>query len=307
MLDVSVIICTHNPRAHYLRRVLDALRNQTLSRDRWELLLIDNTSSAPLADNWDLSWHPLARHIHEMELGISVARRRGITEGRAELVVFVDDDNVLEPNYLSEALRLSAEWPSLGTWGSGVTLPEFETPPSDSAKQFLGFLALRDATVARWGNTMAMETTPWGAGMCVRRQVAQRYCEICERDKIEITGRKGGSLASGEDLEIAHVACEMGLGTGVFPELKMLHLIPAVRVSHDYLIKMVEGASTSHYLIKYKWTGEIPVSPFRPRRLLVTLKRLLQSRDNLARRGHLADLRAARNARRILLSGSDPK
>jgi glycosyltransferase involved in cell wall biosynthesis len=307
MIDVSAIICAHNPRANYLRRVLDALRNQILPQDRWELLLIDNASSVPLAENWDLTWHPRARHVHESELGISAARRRGIKDGHGGVIVFIDDDNVLEPNYLSEALRIGVEWPCLGTWGSGVTLPEFEVPPSESAKQFLGFLALRETSVARWGNTMTTETTPWGAGMCLRRQVAERYSERCEEDKIKITGRKGTSLSSGEDLEIAHVACEMGLGTGVFPELKLLHLIPAVRVSHDYLIKMVEGASTSHYLLKYKWTGEIPVSPFHPRRLLVTLKRLLQSRDNLARRGHLADLRAANNARRVLLSSTDEK
>jgi hypothetical protein len=60
-------------------------------------------------------------------------------------------------------------------------------------------------------------------------------------------------------------------------------------------------------LLKYKWSGELPPSPFRPRRLLVTLKRLLLSRDNLERRGHLADQRAAYNARRVLLTSSDRK
>ena len=41
-MDFSVIICTHNPRSDYLRRVLDALKAQTLLREQWELLLIDN-------------------------------------------------------------------------------------------------------------------------------------------------------------------------------------------------------------------------------------------------------------------------
>jgi glycosyltransferase involved in cell wall biosynthesis len=307
MLDLSVIICAHNPRTQHLRRVLDALRDQTLPQEHWELLLIDNLSSVPLVEIWDLTWHPHSKHLRETELGISAARRRGIKEGQAKLIVFIDDDNVLEKNYLSEALRLGAEWPCLGAWGSGKILPEFEVLPSEPAKQFLSFLALRETQVARWGNTMAMETTPWGAGLCLRRQVAERYIERYEQDKIQITGRKGTSLASGEDNEISHVACELGLGTGVFPELELIHLIPAVRVSHDYLIKMVEGASTSHYLLKYKWSGELPPSPFRPRRLLVTLKRLLLSRDNLERRGHLADQRAAYNARRVLLTSSDRK
>ena len=45
MVHASVIVCTHNPRLIYLRRVLEALRSQTLPLEQWELLLIDNASS----------------------------------------------------------------------------------------------------------------------------------------------------------------------------------------------------------------------------------------------------------------------
>src|SRR4051812_40600623 len=38
------IVCTHNPRADYLRRVLNALRVQSFAVDRWELIIIDNAS-----------------------------------------------------------------------------------------------------------------------------------------------------------------------------------------------------------------------------------------------------------------------
>src|SRR5215217_6870119 len=101
MIDVSVIICTHNPRADYLKRTLDSLRAQTLSNDQWELLLIDNASTMPLASSWDISWHPHALHIKEDELGLTSARRRGMREASADLLVFVDDDNVLDISYLS--------------------------------------------------------------------------------------------------------------------------------------------------------------------------------------------------------------
>src|SRR6266576_3926621 len=101
MLDASVVICTHNPRSDYFIRVLDGLRNQTISRDKWELLIIDNASQVPLVSSWDISWHPMARHISESELGLTPARRRGIQEASADLIVFVDDDNVLDETYLA--------------------------------------------------------------------------------------------------------------------------------------------------------------------------------------------------------------
>src|SRR5450755_3877223 len=131
MMDLSVILCSHNPRPDYLRRTLAALRNQTLPKDRWELLLIDNASEISLAREWDLSWHTNARHISEEELGISKARRRGMQESNCDVLLFVDDDNVLAPDYLSEALKLYKEWPRLGTWGSGTIVPEFEREPHD--------------------------------------------------------------------------------------------------------------------------------------------------------------------------------
>ena len=102
---ISVIICTHNPRPNYLRRVLDALRRQTLPMDQWEVLIIDNASRGRLtAATWDLSWHPRARIVREEEIGLSVARMRGMKEAAADILVFVDDDNVLDPDYLMQLL-----------------------------------------------------------------------------------------------------------------------------------------------------------------------------------------------------------
>ena len=106
MLNISVILCTHNPRKDYLRRVLAGLRAQTLPLHQWELLLVDNASAASLAGRFDLSWHPNARHVREEELGLTPARLRGIREASGAILVFVDDDTVLAPDYLEQALTV---------------------------------------------------------------------------------------------------------------------------------------------------------------------------------------------------------
>jgi hypothetical protein len=36
--EASVIICAHNPRENYFRRVMEALRHQSLSMTKWEFL-----------------------------------------------------------------------------------------------------------------------------------------------------------------------------------------------------------------------------------------------------------------------------
>src|SRR5438477_5088662 len=124
-MDLSVIVCSHNPRPDYLRRVLHSLEAQTLPRSKWELLLVDNASSERLADTWDLSWHSRHAHVREDELGLTPARLRGTAEASGELLAFVDDDNILAPDYLERAFALVGAYPYLGVVGAGVLAPEF--------------------------------------------------------------------------------------------------------------------------------------------------------------------------------------
>lgn len=302
MINVSVIICTHNPRPHYLSRVLDALRSQTLPMEQWELLVIDNASQEPLtSETWDLSWHPCARIVREEELGLSAARIRGIGEVALPLLVFVDDDNVLDPTYLAEALRIGHEWPQLGVWGGSI-VPDFEAQPPEYLREFLGSLALRAIKTPRWSNVMTcLDAQPWGAGLCVRINVAKAYMMNCKQGAVQLSGRRGKSLLSGEDIEICYVACSLGLGMGLFPELKITHLIPKERIDEDYLVRINEGIHTSAFLLAYKWLGVLPSSIFDGLGPLRFCKDILLHRG-MQRRMYLARLRGVMAARKIILS-----
>src|SRR5580658_2507120 len=126
-MKLSVILCTHNPRENLLRRVLDGLRAQTLPAAEWELLLVDNASEKPLDLLYDLAWHLRARYVREQELGLTLARLRGIRESTGDVLVFVDDDTVLASDYLEQTLAVERQWPFIGMWAGQVD-PEFETP-----------------------------------------------------------------------------------------------------------------------------------------------------------------------------------
>ncbi|MDZ8236402.1 MAG: glycosyltransferase [Nostoc sp. ChiQUE01a] len=251
-LALSIIICAHNPRRNYLERVLEALKSQTLSKDFWELLLVDNASDRPLASEIDLSWHPQARHIQEEQLGLTAARLRGIREATAGVIVFVDDDNVLDSDYLETTWRITKDFPFIGAWG-GQIKPEFEVPPPSWAKPYLGNLAIREFERDRWSNlTEQYETTPCGAGLCVRKVVAQKYSELVrENPKRANMDRKGKMLTSCGDSDLAFTACDIGLGTGLFASLKLTHLIPANRLQEDYLLRLVEGLAYSQTILAY--------------------------------------------------------
>jgi glycosyltransferase involved in cell wall biosynthesis len=262
-LAISVIVCTHNPRRDYLDKVLAALKSQTLFYERWELLLIDNASEKILSSEIDLSWHPNAYHIREEELGLTPARLRGIREAKAEILIFVDDDNVLDSDYLEVTLQISKDFPFLGAWG-GQIKGEFETTPPDWAKPYLPLLAIREFEQDRWSNLLHQhETTPCGAGMCVRKIVAHKYTELLKDDPVRLgLDRKGVApqgqiLLSCGDTDLAFTSCDIGLGTGLFTALKLIHLIPANRLTEEYLIRLVEGITYSHILLDF-FRGKTP-------------------------------------------------
>lgn len=299
MFDVSVIICTHNPRLKYLERALHALSEQKAPTEFWELIVVDNASREPIANSCDLSWHPHARHVVESELGLASARQRGIAESTGRLLIFVDDDNVLAPSYLQEALRIERDFPFLGTWGSGSIDLEFESKPASHLESLLPWLAFRDVKRPVWSNAISCtEATPIGAGLCVRRQIAEAYRNFYRTSSIQISGRKGLSLGGHEDFEICYLACRAGLGMGMFPELKILHLIAPERTTDEHLIRLVEGVTLSKLLLAYKWEGALPKSPFS---IIGAVKTALSlcKRRSFDRRIRLAELRAVIAARSL--------
>jgi hypothetical protein len=251
MLELSVIICTHNPQAACLRRVLDALKAQSLPNNKWELLLIDNASNEPVAPNWNLSWHPLARHIREDELGLTPARLRGFRESNGGLLVFVDDDNVLQWDFLAITLQISRDFPFLGAWGGNVE-GDFEGEIPDWLRPHLHALAVREVDRDYWSNYYAdNRSMPFGAGFCIRKVIATAYAQALEtRPASKNLGRKGASLVSGEDIDMALTAYDSGFGTGLFRKLRTTHIIPKGRMTLEYLCRLLEGIEYSTHLLR---------------------------------------------------------
>ncbi|MCA9235963.1 MAG: glycosyltransferase family 2 protein [Planctomycetales bacterium] len=247
----SVIICTHNPRPEFLSRTVEALQRQTLPSDAWEFLLVDNGSSPPVAEmaagqEGLVAWHPRGRIVEEPELGLTQARLRGIAESTAELIVFVDDDNLLAPDYLEVAARIRREHPNLAAFGASI-LPEYEQEPPPWFHQFRQMVAVRKVSQDRWSNNPDdFSSTPLGAGMVITRDLAKHYAADARNNPSKrALGRRGKQLTGGEDIDIALTACDIGQGKGVFADLRLTHIIPAARTELSYLLRLQEATAFS--------------------------------------------------------------
>ena len=131
-------------------------------------------------------------------------------QARGDVILFVDDDNILGPDYLRQVIEAFAD-PRLGLLGGSI-VPEFESAPPTWLSAFEEQLAIR-----RYAADLMVETTglpftdkfPVGAGSSVRRTLGLAYladAQITGR----IEGRRGRSLSSGEDLDLDLFAISTG-------------------------------------------------------------------------------------------------
>jgi glycosyltransferase involved in cell wall biosynthesis len=106
---VSVVICTHN-RGESLKRTLDSfLGQENLSNILYELILVDNNSNdhtRELIGAYVAKHVDVMRYFFEKNQGISFARNRGISESKGDVVVFTDDDVVIDKNWLCNILNV---------------------------------------------------------------------------------------------------------------------------------------------------------------------------------------------------------
>ncbi len=263
-MKLSVIICTHNPKPEQLKRTIEAVKRQTLPREEWEILIVDNKSDSPVHKLVDTSWHRAAKCIREEKLGLTFARLKGIKEAKADLLLFVDDDNFLKRDYFEILIRTMESMPLLGVLGAGKIIPEFEVAPQNEKMAFLRSLAIRNEERAHFSNEISYNRAiPFGAGLCIRKFIALAYTKSCTvRPLATNLDRNGNVLLSGGDIDLALHACQDGYLAGVMPELELIHFIPKERLDSNYLVKIAAGHAASGYLLSQLWKfQEYPQNP----------------------------------------------
>jgi len=252
-IDVSVIICAHNPDRTRLARVLVALAKQDLAPERREILVIDNGSRPALILEEILPFDiGGVRVVPEPTLGLSFARARGFLEARGNCIVLVDDDNELTPEYLTLALNFLGSNSGIDVIG-GPCLPEFDGIVPEWTREFHALLAIRDLgettliqSGAESGARNYPDFAPTGAGMVIRKMRALAWqTRFAQNSSNAPTDRKGNQLTSAGDNDIVLHAMSQGAGVAYLPALRVTHLLPIKRLDPEYLARLNEGIQSS--------------------------------------------------------------
>jgi glycosyltransferase involved in cell wall biosynthesis len=109
---ISVVVPTHN-RAPLLAQCLESLTQQTLSRDRFEVVVVNDGSTDETPDVCaEYRTRLQIRHVRIENSGQSAAKNLGLFLADAEIVFFFDDDDVADADLVQQHLQSHAENPS---------------------------------------------------------------------------------------------------------------------------------------------------------------------------------------------------
>ena len=182
---ISIVMPLYNKAGQVLETIASVIA-QTLSD--WELVVVDDGSTdegpALVRDLQDAR----IRLVSQANAGVSAARNRGIELARADLVAFLDADDLWLPGFLATILALQADFPQAHWFATGYEIrpaqgatytSRLRGPPADFSRGILPDY---------FSVALASDPPVWSSATAVRRDAIQA-----------ISGFPEG-IDSGEDL-----------------------------------------------------------------------------------------------------------
>lgn len=263
---ISVIICTYN-RDKYIYNVLKSLALGTLEHDAYEIILVDNNCTDNTRSEVDHFCNVFPqvslRYFVETNQGLSHARNRGIRESKGDLLVYVDDDATVNPDYLKTYADWFAAHPETDAAG-GPIIPHYETGAEPKwmtyfIKRLLtGYLYFGDKAKPFPGDNY-----PGGGNAAYRSRVFEKVGLY----NVQL-GRNGDSLTGGEEKDIFDKMKREGMQFVYLPGAILYHSIPGYKLEADYFNRLTTGIGQS----ERARTLKIGKSSYR-KRLLSELKK----------------------------------
>lgn len=122
--ELSVVICTYN-RDKWILSALESTLKQTLDKTEYEVLVINNNctddSEAIINEFIGRTSELDIRHIKENQQGLSFARNRGLSEAKADLILYMDDDAIADEDLFEKIVQYMHQNPDVVGLGGKVT------------------------------------------------------------------------------------------------------------------------------------------------------------------------------------------
>ena len=232
---ITLIICTYN-REKYIAPLLDSIAKNDYPTTDYEIVLVDNncTDNTHGVCEQFTAAHPevTLRYVVEPEQGLSAARNKGIKEAKGDIIIYVDDDALVDADYIRIYAEHFASHPETMAAGGPIEpLYETEEPKwmSPYTKALLTAWMNYGDKVREYPNGRY----PGGGNAAYRKvvfdQVGMFNTEL---------GRKGSLLLASEEKDIFDKMHALGMQVLYLPTPVLHHIIPQAKLEEDYFNRL---------------------------------------------------------------------
>ena len=230
-VSISVVIATHN-RANYLMQALEGLAHQTLPHEEFEVLVVDNNSTDETKQVVTLfaKTNSFVKYLYELRIGSNIARNTGLRQAMGKYVAFLDDDAVPSPFWLENIIKAFNSQTLLGIVGGKVD-PVWE---KERPKWIQGKL-LKALSILDYGNSprfLKENEFFFSVNMAFKRELLEQFGGF-------ETGvsRAGKNLLTNDEIPITIKIRKAGFRLYYDPSILVNHIIPEIRLTHQWFIK----------------------------------------------------------------------
>lgn len=220
-MKLSVVIATH-ARPEALARLVASLASQLGDGTR-ELLIADNGTPAPMALPASAPPH---KHLHDPRPGKCRIQNRAIREASGDVIICLDDDLVVAPDYLDQIERFFSEHSEFAAMKGRIL-------PAEDAAAKVGAEAAPwlDLPIVDHGEQVIEVRGVLGASMAFRAAALERVGLFDER-------LGPGAAGHEEETEISARLRRAGFRIGYAPRAIVYHEVDAARANRARFLRI---------------------------------------------------------------------
>ena len=232
---LTAIICTYN-RAKYIGNLLESIAANDLPKSEYEVLLVDNNCTDNTQEiceaftkvHPDIQFH----YTHEPEQGLSAARNKGIKEAHGDILVYIDDDALVDTHYLRTYADWFAAHPETMACGGPIE-PLYETAEPDWMTSYTRALLCAWMNYGSKVRAYPRGRYPGGGNAVYRKSVFEKVGLFNTA-----LGRKGGNLMGSEEKDIFDKMHTLGMQVLYLPTPVLHHIIPQSKLERPYFDRL---------------------------------------------------------------------
>lgn len=237
-LEISVVICTYN-RALYLPSALESLYNQQISKDCYEVIVVNNNSTddtekvckSYIASRLDAHFY----YLNEPNQGASFARNTGASIAKAPLLCFMDDDAIAHPNYLSLIIDFFKTKVDAGGLG-GRIIPRYIPSEPIWMSHFVSSL-VGNFDYSKEICVFSPNKYPLESNMIIKRE----DFNLVNGFNTALPGVKGTLRIGGEGKEFFLKLKSLGKTIYYHPGIIVDHIVETQKLTPEYMYRVASG------------------------------------------------------------------